>query len=227
MKKETDARKKEKYRERIKKKEAQKKIVEFDRTPYMASFRASGCNFVLVTVHIYYGSGKFVRFREDEIRNFASFIQTRAEDQDVIDPDFVVLGDFNIEKIEDEYYKALRSGGLCVPKEIQGLGTNLSKTMHYDQIAYHRYRDSTLIYTGRVNRIDFVGVAFTDRPEKLRYDITNHLPLWAEFTVSPDKNPRKINPLSARDVRCYSDWYLGFSSRRFVLLMVQRDFLSS
>ncbi|MEE8133054.1 MAG: hypothetical protein V3T40_05725 [Nitrososphaerales archaeon] len=168
--------------------------MEFDRTPYMASFRASGCNFVLVTVHIYYGSGKFVRFREDEIRNFASFIQTRAEDQDVIDPDFVVLGDFNIEKIEDEYYKALRSGGLCVPKEIQGLGTNLSKTMHYDQIAYHRYRDSTLIYTGRANRIDFVGAAFTDRPEKLQYDLTDHLPLWAEFTVSPDKNPRKINP---------------------------------
>lgn len=186
--------KKERYRRQLEKKKEQKKIIEFERTPYMVSFRASDCNFVLVTVHIYYGSGKFVEFREQEIKNLARFIQKRAEDQEAIDPDFIVLGDFNIKDIGGKFFKALRSGGLRVPKEIQRLGTNLSKKKHFDQIAYHRYRDSTLIYTGRANVIDFVGAVYTDVPEKLKYRLTDHLPLWAEFTVSPDRNPRRINP---------------------------------
>ena len=146
--------------------------LEFDRTPYMASFRKNGCNFIIVTVHIFYGSGSAVKYRREEIKNIAKYLKKRSKDIDALDSDFIACGDFNIEdtkrvlskrkkisekrKILQDLFGQLRSGGLIVPEDIQNSPSNLSKTKHFDQIGFHKYSDSTIDFI-KGGTIDFVG----------------------------------------------------------------------
>ncbi len=186
--------------------------LEFDRTPYMASFRKHGCNFIVVTVHIFYGSGSAVQYRLEEIRNIAKYLKKRSSDIDVLDSDFIACGDFNIEdtkrvmatkqkartksakkQILEKLFDALISGKLIVPPEIRNSPSNLTRTKHFDQIGFHKYKDSTLKFmTGGI--IDFVGAVYINDP-KLKYKLTDHLPMWAVFSISKDKNPKYLNPV--------------------------------
>lgn len=178
--------------------------LEFERTPYMASFRMNNCNFILVTVHIYYGSGSAVKYRLDEIKNIAKFLEKRSADTDSLDSDYIACGDFNIERVRakirkkkkedpiDDLFDALQSKGLIVEEDIKNSPSNLSKTRHFDQIAYHKYDDSTISFV-KGGVIDFVGAVYRDDP-KLKYKLTDHLPMWAVFSAKPDKKPKYINP---------------------------------
>ena len=185
--------------------------LEFDRTPYMASFRKNGCNFIIVTVHIFYGSGSAVKYRSEEIKNIAKYLKKRSTDVDALDSDFIACGDFNIEdtkrvlskkkkakklsekkKILQGLFKQLRSGGLIVPEDIRNSPSNLSKTKHFDQIGYHQYKDSTISFV-KGGTIDFVGAVYRN-DKKLKYKLTDHLPMWAVFSTKRDKNPKYINP---------------------------------
>ena len=183
--------------------------LEFDRTPYMASFRINGCNFILVTVHIYYGSGSSVKYRLEEIQNIAKYLKDSSSDTDALDSDYIICGDFNIEQARTEMQKdtgqsdsnkeilkklfgALVSHGLVIPEEIQNSPTSLDKTKHFDQIGYQYYPDSTVEFK-QGGAIDFIGALYVDDP-KLKFKFTDHLPLWAEFSTIPDNKPKYINP---------------------------------
>lgn len=178
--------------------------LEFERTPYMASFRTSSCNFILVTVHIYYGSGSAVKYRLDEIKNIVKFLEKRSTDTDSLDSDYIACGDFNIERIRakirtkkkddpiDDLFDALQSKGLIVEDDIKNSPSNLSKNRHFDQIAYHKYDDTTISFV-KGGIIDFVGAVYQN-DKKLKYKLTDHLPMWAVFETSPDKKPKFINP---------------------------------
>ncbi|QLH11240.1 hypothetical protein DSQ20_07045 [Nitrosarchaeum sp. AC2] len=180
--------------------------LEFDRTPYMASFRSNGCNFIIVTVHIYYGSGSAVQYRLEEIRNIAKYLKKSSSDTDKLDSDYIVCGDFNIEDVYTEMKKtssksknilkslfdALQSQGLIIEQDIQDSPSNLSKTKHFDQIGYHKYPDSTIKFV-KGGVIDFMGAVYINDP-KIKFKLTDHLPMWAVFSTSPDKNPKYINP---------------------------------
>lgn len=178
--------------------------LEFERTPYMASFRTSNCNFILVTVHIYYGSGSAVKYRLDEIKNIVKFLEKRSTDTDSLDSDYIACGDFNIERVRakirkkkkedpiDGLFDALQSKGLIVEDDIKNSPSNLSKTRHFDQIAYHKYDDSTISFV-KGGVIDFVGAVYRNDP-KLKYKLTDHLPMWAVFETTPDSKPKYINP---------------------------------
>ena len=187
--------------------------LEFDRTPYMASFRKSGCNFIVVTVHIYYGSKSNVKYRLVEINSIARYLQKRSTDVDALDSDFIACGDFNIEdvrRVEEkrrrsksakknvlkQLFGALLSGGLIVPKDIQNSPSNLARNKHFDQIGFHQYKDSTIKFV-KGGIIDFVGAVYIN-DKKLKYKLTDHLPMWAIFSVSKDKNPKYLNPPSIR-----------------------------
>ena len=189
------------------------KELEFNRTPYVASFSKNNCHFIVTSVHIFYGERSDILFRKQELEMLASYLEERSGDADALDPDYIACGDFNIVKaleqekrrnaklvakqtdseIRESLFDALTSKGLIVPPQIRELGTNLDRTMHYDQIGYHKYDDSTIKFV-RGNVIDFVGAVFprSDRTE-LRKKLSDHLPLWAEFSIRPDKNPLKIN----------------------------------
>ena len=184
--------------------------LEFDRTPYMASFRKNKCNFILVTVHIYYGTKSRVRYRLEEIQNIAKYLKKRSKDVDALDSDFIACGDFNVEDVRQKenkrrrrrkskksvilnnLFKALRSGGLIVPKDIQNSPSNLKKTKHFDQIGFHKYKDSTIEFK-KGGVIDFVDAVYIG-DKKVKFKLTDHLPMWAVFSTSKDKEPKFLNP---------------------------------
>ena len=183
--------------------------LEFNRTPYVASFSKNNCHFIVTSVHIFYGESSSILFRKQELEMLASYLEERSGDADALDPDYIACGDFNIvealeqekqsntelvvkqtdSEIREALFDALTSKGLIIPPEIRTLGTNLDRTKHYDQIGYHQYDDSTIEFV-RGNVIDFVGAVF---PKSNGKQLSDHLPLWAEFSISPDKNPLKIN----------------------------------
>jgi len=162
------------------------KTLEFDRTPYVVSFSKNGCNFVVTNVHIFYGSGKAVRFRKQELKMLAEYLDERSSDADALDPDYIACGDFNIEEaieyekehadpntintnhsiteITDSLFDALTSKELKIPDIIRKSASNLDQTKHYDQIGYHEYDDSTISFRdGGV--INFVGAVFPELGE--------------------------------------------------------------
>jgi exonuclease III len=188
-------------------KDTVKPELEFDRTPYMASFRVNGCNFIIVTVHIYYGSGSAVKYRLQEIKNIAKYLKKSSADTDALDSDYIACGDFNIAQVKEEMSKgkkdenkgvlkqlfgALQSNGLIIEKDIQNSPSNLTRTKHFDQIGYHKYKDSTIKFV-KGGVIDFIGAVYVG-DSKLKYKLTDHLPMWAVFSTSKDKNPKYLNP---------------------------------
>ena len=198
------------------------KELEFNRTPYVVSFSKNNCHFIVTSVHIFYGGKSSILFRKQELEMLASYLEERSSDADALDPDYIVCGDFNIEqamayesqestkrqsdltytKILDSLFSALTSKGLIIPDAIRRLGTNLDRTKHYDQIGYHQYDDSTIEFV-RSNVIDFVGAVFPELGDKpldnrqtrkhLTTKLSDHLPLWAEFSIKPDNKPFEIN----------------------------------
>ena len=83
--------------------------LEFDRTPYLASFQKNNCHFIITTVHILYGTSDQIEFRRDEIDLLAKYIDKETSSADVLDPDYIVCGDFNIEEaVEFEQKKNIK-----------------------------------------------------------------------------------------------------------------------
>jgi len=104
------------------------------RMPYCASFRAGRFDFVLVTVHIFQGNADI---REQEIKDLSAHLVAKAKKFDskrVFDPDFFILGDFNIDKHNDRFYKALDKH-FKMPKKMNNLYTNWGEDKTFDKIA--------------------------------------------------------------------------------------------
>ena len=111
--------------------------LQFARTPFCVAFQAGWFKFYLTTVHIFYGSGKDednVR-RQKEIKAIGTFLADRAKREEA---SYIVLGDFNIPGVGDEYMNALESSGFTIPEPIKKHPTNFGKKVkHYDQIAFN------------------------------------------------------------------------------------------
>ena len=190
-------------------------VLEFDRTPYLASFQKNNCHFIITTVHILYGTPDQVEFRRDEIDLLAKYIDKKTSSADVLDPDYIICGDFNIEEavefekkngakqtdadIRRSLFSTLTRNNLIIPEEVQKIPTNLDKDMHYDQIGYQQFKankkkgiTASTIKFRKANSIDFVD-ALNPHFEDLNDDFTDHLPLWAEFGIKPDTNSIQIN----------------------------------
>ena len=81
----------------------------------MASFRAGGFDFMLLTVHIQWNAGAGVEARAREIETIAGGVGARRQDAKLYGPDIFVLGDFNIPGSGSAAVKAPRKHGLHVP----------------------------------------------------------------------------------------------------------------
>ncbi len=110
--------------------------MQFARTPFCATFQAGWFKFYLTTVHIFYGKGKDednIR-RQKEIKAIGTFLADRAKREEA---SYIVLGDFNIPGVGDDYMNALESTGFTIPDPIKKHPTNFGKEVkHYDQIAF-------------------------------------------------------------------------------------------
>jgi hypothetical protein len=148
----------------------------FARPPFVVAFQASWFKFNLCSVHIYYGTeeideqtgGKDKEQRLKEIRAIAKKLNTRAKNEGAT---YILLGDFNIENVGDQYYNALigengNKTGFYIHPQHNTIFTNANKTRAFDQIAFNMNNvtlkdldieeESKEVKTGVVNYYDAV-----------------------------------------------------------------------
>ena len=171
-----------------------KKFDGFDRAPYLAAFQSGRLTLLLANVHQFYGSEKKadVNRRALETYAVARWADRRQKSPFSFTRDIVALGDFNMPKTGegDPIYKALTARGLELPLFSTVMGSNLDSDMHYDQVAFvpGPTRED---FTGNTGVFDFDKVVFPDLWQRsprdfktyVRYYLSDHRPLWAEFIV--------------------------------------------
>src|SRR5687767_9744816 len=174
----------------------------FDRNPFLQSFQAGTFQFVLVDVHLYYGSDSesHIQRRQLETYALARWAERQTKSKLAYEDDVILLGDFNLPKMEDDdpIYSVLKKYGLQLTEHSTEIGTTLksasSSTVkqvnHYDQIAF--FPKMGVHYTNATGVFDFDDVIFkklwdlgshANFNKYLRYYISDHRPLWAKFKI--------------------------------------------
>lgn len=174
--------------------DATSSVEQFARTPYAAGFVRAETDFILTTVHVLWG--KTPTDRIAELTAFATWMRTWAVRPQDWNRNLLVLGDFNLDRINDPLFEAFASTGLWPPAELDHVPRtifNNDKNRHYyDQIAW--FNDPTkpdlpsrlenMRYTRRGGGFDFLPHAFQDLDKtQVSWRISDHYPLWVEFAV--------------------------------------------
>ena len=186
--------------------------LQFARTPYCVAFQAGWFNFVLTTVHIFYGSTSAAdrKKRETEIDTLTSLLSKRAKKEDT---SYILLGDFNIPNVKDDTMKSLEKYGFSVPSAIKEHPTDLGATKHYDQIAFNlKLDDNMTVFSEneqKAGAFNFAKSVFTKEEldiyikyflDKIEgkseleiekyymtswrtFQMSDHLPLWVELKI--------------------------------------------
>jgi hypothetical protein len=167
---------------------------QFARSPYAASFTRNGVEFVLTTVHIMWGDASADRL--PEITSFAHWMRAWADRKGDWNDNLLVLGDFNIDRLDNPLYQAFISTGLWPPTELNGIPRTIfdnDKTAHfYDQVAWFMNAEAEhphslltgLTYDGHAGSFDFVPDVFAGLTKiDVSWRISDHYPLWVEFEV--------------------------------------------
>jgi endonuclease/exonuclease/phosphatase family metal-dependent hydrolase len=144
----------------------------FARPPFVVAFQASWFKFNLCSVHIYYGTEtknettgeKDKTRRVKEIKAIATKLSNRAKKEDVT---YIVLGDFNIESVGDEYYKALvgddkNKTGFYIHPLKDKIYTNSNKTRAFDQIAFN------------MNNVSLTDIDINEENKEVKIGIINY-----------------------------------------------------
>lgn len=155
---------------------------QLKRIPYCASFKAGRFDFTLVTVHIFDSSPVF---KEKEIKELVKVIKrfSRKQHTKVYDRDFFVIGDFNIKKKGDKFYNALADKKFVIPDQMDNMKTNVKQSGTYDKIVWLNRDD--FFFSGKCNIVPFFKCLFQDVDPPGGYsEISDHLPLWAEFKIN-------------------------------------------
>lgn len=168
---------------------------QFARTPYAVSFWSAGKTFILVTLHVIYG--KKAEERIPELKAIAEWLADWARDINAWDHNLIALGDFNIDRKDDDLYKAFTSTGLSVPNDLHKIPRTIFSDPNkpemdkfYDQIAWFTGEDKvtpalSLKYR-KGGSFDFTKTALSSlnlTKLQLSWRISDHYPLWAEFQV--------------------------------------------
>lgn len=167
----------------------------FDRNPYLAAFAAGSFEFLLVNVHLFFGKDKWQdrHRRALEAYAVARWANNHRKDKDAYVGNIICLGDFNLPKegSGNQALAALQGKGLQKPPHSTQIASSISTDNQYDQIFF--FPGSTKDkYTGKTGIFDFDGALFktlwNTKTEKqfnayMRYYISDHRPLWAEFKI--------------------------------------------
>jgi endonuclease/exonuclease/phosphatase family metal-dependent hydrolase len=168
---------------------------QFARTPYAVSFTTAGHTFILVTLHVLYGGDAAAR--KPEIKAIASWMAEWAAEINEWQHNLIALGDFNIDRQDDELFQAFTSTGLTTPDDLNKVPRTLfsdpskpNLQKFYDQIAWFPQLEGKPAFSLKYNRgggFDFTQVVLMSRnltKQALSYRISDHFPLWAEFLVA-------------------------------------------
>ena len=153
------------------------------RTPYMASFYAPeiDVDFVMLVMHARWAKKKILRTRA--LNNIGKWVHDRKDDKFVMDKDFILSGDFNVETPDQE--QALLRSGLVIPDAIKNPGgTNIIRTKNYDQLLVPEHFN---VVTGGV--VDFYQGDHKKFFPKIKtkhaytFEMSDHLPLYVEIAA--------------------------------------------
>lgn len=118
-----------------------------------------------------------------------------ADRPDDWNTNLLVLGDFNLDRLDNPLYEAFVSTGLYPPAELNTVPRTIfdnAKTQHfYDQIAWFSTPTGQsllqgLDYTHHGGNFDFVPEVFPAMSKtQLSWRISDHYPLWVEFQTQP------------------------------------------
>lgn len=172
------------------------KFAGFDRNPFIASFQVRGTVFCLVNVHLYYGTATDaadLERRALEAYAVARWCERESKSAYALTPIIAAMGDFNLPKADpaNPIFKALTKTGLELPKHSTEIGSNLAGDKHYDQVAFFP-TGAGACFSGKAGVFDFDGGVFSalwaSKTEVqfrsyIRYFLSDHRPLWAEFKV--------------------------------------------
>lgn len=172
-----------------------RKFPGFDRNPYLAAFASGSLTFVLVNVHLYFGSSARADVERRALEAYATarWADLRRNSSSAYATDIIALGDFNLPKVEpgDLIYSALRRRGLERPPHSTKIASSISTDAEYDQVMFFP-RTAQGSFTGRVGVFDFDSAVFQglwNRPgstpasfkQYVRYFLSDHRPMWAEL----------------------------------------------
>jgi len=165
---------------------------QFVRTPYAASFICSGQTIILTTLHVYYGDD--ADDRTLEMQAIAKWRAKWAKREKAWGHNFLLLGDFNIDRIGDPLYDAFVATGLHTPSKLNDVPRTIytrpdepETEKHYDQIAWFNGANNipklNIEYID-AGSVDFVGLVKKNLSMRsLGFRISDHFPLWAEFRI--------------------------------------------
>jgi endonuclease/exonuclease/phosphatase family metal-dependent hydrolase len=167
----------------------------FDRNPYLGLFQAGTFSFQLASVHLYFGSDSKISMNRRALETFAvaRWADQRRKSAFSATRDIIALGDFNLPKASpgDPIFDELTRRGLQLPAHSTQIGSSIAEDNHYDQIGFFP-GETQEQFTGRSGVFDFDGALFRTlwetRPRQdflayVRYHISDHRPLWAEFAI--------------------------------------------
>ena len=167
----------------------------FDRSPFLASFKAKRFDFSLLNVHLYFGTdskAKSIERRCLEAFCVGRWANLRANSKYSYTTNIFALGDFNLPMVDekDPVYKALVQKGLQLPDHTSKVYSNLNDDKAYDQIAFLPGMKSAILSHGvfPFDNALFAEVYKTKTPAEFRsfvkYFISDHRPMWMELTIT-------------------------------------------
>jgi len=175
-------------------KAANGQVDQFARTPYAAGFVRDQVEFILTTVHVLWG--KTPGDRISELAAFAGWMRGWADRPQDWNRNLLVLGDFNLDRIDDPLFQAFASTGLWPPTELNGIPRTIfaddRTRSFYDQIAWFTDPASPgapdllegLTYTRRGGGFDFLPHVLPGLTKtQVSWRISDHYPLWVEFDI--------------------------------------------
>ena len=166
----------------------------FWRAPYLCSFRAGNFDFLALATHTRWGDS--LKGRQAELQMLADWIQKRSAAKGFEDNDLIVMGDFNIPKINDKLFQALTSRGLLIPDVLVNLkagdqvipGSNLGKNARYDQILHLPTHPNRFSNGGGTmdfyDNDDFIKKLFPTENytrDQFSFQISDHFPVWVQI----------------------------------------------
>ncbi|MGH2714217.1 MAG: endonuclease/exonuclease/phosphatase family protein [Thermoleophilaceae bacterium] len=180
----------------IKLKGVSQAFLGFDRGPHLSTFRAGRFSVELVNVHLFFGSDsdrEDIERRSLEAFAIARWCDLRRRSDNTYVRDIVALGDFNLPELSesDPIFSSLTLRGLELPAHKSAVGgSSLDGHKHYDQVAF--FPGETSEFADRIDVFDFDNALFRDLFEErtlkqflsyIRYHVSDHRPLWAEFAI--------------------------------------------
>ncbi len=168
---------------------------QFARTPYAVSFKAGDTTFILVTLHVSFGSPATERL--PELKGIARWMREWANRETAWSHNLIALGDFNIDRRGDPLWQAFTSTGLTAPDELNSVPRtvfadplNPKTDKFYDQIAWFQTASGVpklsmpFRAAGYVDFLPYVYSELAFNKQSISHRVSDHFPLWVEFALA-------------------------------------------